>query len=185
MRSSLALFLLLAACAKTPGAPVCAPTASWASPAFRCAAPAVAVVEPAVEPEPEVVPDEPEPEPAAVVESETIELKEQVQFETGSAVLLASSRSLLDEVARLMTDHPEIRKVEIRGHTDGDGSRDHNQRLSDRRAAAVRTHLIGAGVAKARLTSRGFGEDQPIADNESDEGKAQNRRVELRILERD
>lgn len=186
MRSSLCLSIILAAaaagCAKAPNAPVCSPAASWASPAYSCVAPtlAVAETEPAPAPEP---PPPPEPEPAPP--ADVIELREQVQFETGSPVLLEESKKVLDEAAQVMISHPEIKLVEIRGHTDGEGTPAFNQKLSDSRAAAVRKHMIGAGVAKERLRSKGFGEDQPIADNETPEGRAQNRRVELSILERE
>lgn len=180
------LVTAVAACAHPGANRTCAPTLSWASPAYVCTTGA-----PAAAPEPEAPPPAPEPEaepppePVAEVVSDTIELRESVQFETGSPVLLDRSKEVLDEVVKVMTDHPELRVVEIRGHTDGEGSTRSNQRLSDRRAAAVRTYLIDHGVAKGRLKSKGFGESQPVADNETPEGRAQNRRVELQILERD
>ena len=71
--------------------------------------------------------------------------------------------------------------VEIAGHTDSDGDAEYNQDLSDRRANAVRDYLISRGVSGSRLSAAGYGESQPVADNATVEGKAQNRRVELRI----
>ena len=73
--------------------------------------------------------------------------------------------------------------VEIGGHTDAKGSDDYNQRLSDRRACSVGRYLKGKGIEEGRMTPVGYGESKPIADNETDEGREQNRRVELRILE--
>lgn len=104
-----------AACAHPGANRTCAPTLSWASPAYVCTTGA-----PAAAPEPEAPPPAPEPEaepppePVAEVVSDTIELRESVQFETGSPVLLDRSKEVLDEVVKVMTDHPELRVVEIR-----------------------------------------------------------------------
>lgn len=191
MRSDRTLIVSLlvsavAACAHPGAGRTCAPTLSWAAPAYVCTTGAAPTPIVEAEPEPEPTPEaEPPPEPVAEVVSDTIELRESVQFETGSPILLDRSKEVLDEVVKVMTDHPELKVVEIRGHTDGEGSTRSNQKLSDRRAAAVRTYLVDHGVAKGRLKSKGFGESQPVADNETPEGRAQNRRVELQILERD
>ena len=80
-----------------------------------------------------------------------------------------------------LLDHPHL-IVEVAGHTDSDGSATANLSLSDRRANTVRDYLIQRGVNPNSITARGYGESQPVADNESAEGKAENRRVELRIL---
>ena len=85
---------------------------------------------------------------------------------------------MLDRVAASLRNLPEVR-VEIGGHTDSTGSSDNNLRLSTARAMAVRDHLASQGVAASRLTVRGYGEGQPIVDNESTEGRARNRRVQL------
>ncbi|MEZ4363542.1 MAG: OmpA family protein [Kofleriaceae bacterium] len=178
LRLALALALPLAACASDQAARQCYPVASWAAPAFRCAsgAPAPVVAEPVIEPMPE--------EPEVQVNAETIDLKERVQFENDSAVLLDASRSLLDDVARTITEHPELVRIRIEGHTDDKADDRHNQRLSKRRADAVRNYLIEHGVAASRLEAKGFGESRPIADNSTEEGREQNRRVELHIVER-
>lgn len=73
-------------------------------------------------------------------------------------------------------------RIRVEGHTDSDGKPDHNQDLSTRRAASVRTYLVGKGVAEERLESTGCGQNVPIADNATDDGKQQNRRVEFVIL---
>jgi len=82
-------------------------------------------------------------------------------------------------VLALMNSSADL-KVEVQGHTDNVGGDDYNQKLSEARAGAVMEWLTGKGVAKARLTAKGYGLTMPIADNGSDEGRAKNRRVELR-----
>jgi OOP family OmpA-OmpF porin len=113
---------------------------------------------------------------------ETIELP-GVNFETNSDRLLPGAEAELNDAAATLTRNPGI-TVEVAGHTDSDGAAEYNEGLSFRRASTVRDYLIAGGVAESRLTVRGYGESQPIADNATREGKAQNRRVVLRILER-
>jgi outer membrane protein OmpA-like peptidoglycan-associated protein len=117
-----------------------------------------------------------------VVKGDRIEILEKVFFETGSAVIKEESYGLLDDVAKVLVDHPNILKVEIGGHTDSQGSAGYNRRLSQSRSDSVREYLIKANVAAGRLTARGYGEDTPIADNGTEEGRSENRRVEFRIL---
>lgn len=102
-----------------------------------------------------------------------------VNFETGKAVLTAESQAILDPVAASLVANPEVR-VEVGGHTDNTGSAATNTRLSQQRAAAVRQYLIDRGVAADRLTARGYGPSQPVAPNTTADGRAQNRRVELK-----
>ena len=106
---------------------------------------------------------------------------EGVNFETNKAVLLEGAANILDRVAQSLIAHPEV-KVEIGGHTDADGSESYNMKLSQRRANTVRDYLIKMGVPAAQLTAKGYGEAQPIADNKTTEGKATNRRVELKAI---
>lgn len=102
-----------------------------------------------------------------------------VYFDTGSAALLAPSAAAVGEVAALLRDHADWR-VTIEGHTDSVGGDDDNQRLSQARAAAVRTALVeDHGIAADRLTAAGFGETRPVESNDTVEGRAHNRRVEL------
>lgn len=103
---------------------------------------------------------------------------EGVNFETGRAILTTESQSILDRVAESLVDSPEV-NVEVQGHTDNTGSLALNTRLSAARAAAVRSYLIGKGVAAGRLTARGYGPSQPTASNTTVDGRAKNRRVEL------
>jgi outer membrane protein OmpA-like peptidoglycan-associated protein len=104
-----------------------------------------------------------------------------IYFESGSAVLQPSSFPVLDEVAVLLGNSPEV-NVQIVGHTDSDGSEALNQTLSDNRAGSVRTYLIQRGISSARLSTYGMGESQPVASNATSQGKAQNRRIEFRVL---
>ncbi len=78
--------------------------------------------------------------------------------------------------------HPEIARVEVEGHTDSTATKQHNQRLSEQRAAAVKAYLVDKGIAADRLTTRGYGEDRPVGDNGTEEGRFKNRRVEFKIL---
>lgn len=191
MRSSLLLVVALggslAACATPEAKALCYPVSGWATPVFRCAAaaPRVAEAPPPEPPAPEPAPEpEAPPPPRAEVKADTIELSETVQFETDSDVLIERSKTLLDDVAQALTDHPEIAKVQIEGHTDSAASRRHNRKLSQDRVVAVRKYLISKGVEGSRLTTKSFGETRPMASNKTDEGRAQNRRVEFRILQR-
>ena len=101
-----------------------------------------------------------------------------IYFDTDSATPKPESETTLRHVLQLLQAEPSLR-LEIQGHTDNSGSADHNIKLSDQRAASVRTWLTAHGIAAARLTSKGYGATKPVADNNTAEGKAKNRRVEL------
>jgi outer membrane protein OmpA-like peptidoglycan-associated protein len=103
-----------------------------------------------------------------------------IQFETGRSVIKKTSFPILDQVVDVMNENPSY-DLEIHGHTDSQGDDAKNQVLSEERAAAVRTYLIGKGVAANRLQSFGHGETMPIADNKTAAGRAQNRRVEFKV----
>ena len=104
-----------------------------------------------------------------------------VNFETGRSVLTAASYAVLDQVAASLVANPEIR-IEIAGYTDSTGSRPMNLRLSMGRAAAVRAYLARRGVSPLRMRAQGYGASGYIAPNETPEGRAKNRRVELHKL---
>jgi len=132
------------------------------------------------------VPPPPPPEPARVeVKQDRIEIKEKIQFAFDKAEILPVSDGLLGEVAGAIKSHPEIKKIGIHGHTDGEGETAYNQSLSERRAGAVKQWLVSHGVEAARLESKGFGESKAIADNATPEGREQNRRVEFLIIEQE
>jgi OOP family OmpA-OmpF porin len=116
------------------------------------------------------------------------EIKEEIRlpgvnFESNSDRLLSGAENVLQDAAASLQRNPTI-KVEVAGHTDSDGAAEYNEGLSQRRALTVRDYLIARGVSPDRMTVRGYGESSPIADNATASGKAQNRRVVLRITER-
>ncbi len=106
-----------------------------------------------------------------------------VNFESNSDRLVAGAESVLDQVVAGLNKNPTI-KIEVGGHTDSVGSVEANESLSARRAQTVHDYLAANGIAVDRMSVRGYGELQPIADNETTAGKAENRRVVLRITER-
>lgn len=88
---------------------------------------------------------------------------------------------MLDEVAADLKKYPQL-QVELQGHTDSIGSDAFNLRLSDQRAQSVREYLLSKGVGTRQLEAKGYGESQPVADNKTDTGRAENRRVVMRVL---
>ncbi|MFM2416578.1 MAG: hypothetical protein RL385_1301, partial [Pseudomonadota bacterium] len=98
------------------------------------------------------------------------------------AHLTTRSEALVSEVADLLARHAEVRRVEVRGHTDDSGDEAKNQALSEARAQAVVDMLVSLGVARTRLEAKGFGASEPVAPNITPANRAQNRRVELAIL---
>jgi OOP family OmpA-OmpF porin len=185
----------LAGCATAEMRAACQPSFSWAAPAFRCGAatPAEVAIKAPPAPEPEPTPaaptpppepaaPPPEPPPTAKLGTEKIELSETVQFETNSARLVERSKTLLDDVVRELNEHPEVKRIQIEGHTDKVASKAYNLKLSKERADAVKAYLVNKGIPPRRLTVKAFGESKPIASNKTEEGRAQNRRVDFRIL---
>jgi len=106
---------------------------------------------------------------------------EGVNFKSNRSTLLPESETILDKVAGSLLANPDV-NVEVGGHSDSDGNDVYNMKLSEARASAVRNYLIKKGVPADRLTARGYGETHPIADNATPEGKAKNRRVELKRI---
>jgi len=106
---------------------------------------------------------------------------QNVNFETNSAVLTGQATHVLDSVVGALKDQPNMR-VEIGGHTDSTGTPTYNLVLSQQRAESVRQYLIGKGIDGGRMTTQGYGETKPVASNKTEEGKAQNRRVEFKII---
>ena len=102
----------------------------------------------------------------------------QVNFATDKTDILADSLPQIDQVVQLLLDDPELR-LAVNGHTDNTGDAARNKRLSDGRAQAVLKAIVGKGIDATRLEAKGFGDTQPVAGNDTDAGKAQNRRVEL------
>lgn len=112
-------------------------------------------------------------------DQETLEFAmKAVQFETARATLLTASYTILDQIVDIMNRYPDY-KLRINGHTDSIGSSAPNQVLSERRAKACYDYLLSKGIPAARMSYRGYGESQPIADNRYKAGREQNRRVEF------
>jgi outer membrane protein OmpA-like peptidoglycan-associated protein len=106
--------------------------------------------------------------------------RSHIEFANASAAIGASSKDLLDEIAKAAASCPGGMRIE--GHTDARGRPEFNKTLSQRRAEAVREALVSRGVAAERVLAEGFGPDKPLADNTSDEGRARNRRIEIKII---
>ena len=110
-----------------------------------------------------------------------VNLPDGVTFDVGSATLQPAFRATLDKVAQSMIDYPQS-LIDVYGHTDSTGSDAFNQRLSEQRATTVMNYLISRGVPASRLRSQGFGETMPVASNDTVDGRAKNRRVEIKIV---
>ncbi|MCW5834806.1 MAG: OmpA family protein [Labilithrix sp.] len=119
--------------------------------------------------------------PLARIEDGQIKVVEQVKFRVGSAEILRDSDPTLLAIATTLKDHPEIAKVRVEGHTDDTGQAGANMRLSQKRAEAVVTWLTSYGLDKRRFEAKGFGVTRPVDSNATEEGRQNNRRVELHI----
>jgi outer membrane protein OmpA-like peptidoglycan-associated protein len=104
-----------------------------------------------------------------------------VNFETGKADLDPESYPVLDELVAYLK-RKDDEKIEVGGHTDNVGTAANNLKLSEDRANTVRAYLLMKGIDPERVTAKGYGLTEPVADNKSDEGRAQNRRTEVKIL---
>ena len=104
-----------------------------------------------------------------------------VFYETGSHALRRASRLELNKLVKILNDNPAV-KIEISGHTDSEGDDASNQKLSERRAKEVYNYVRGKGINASRLVFKGYGETKPVASNDTEAGKAQNRRTEFTVL---
>jgi len=148
-------------------------------PPVAAPAPAPVVVPPAPPP---VVAPAPPPKPKeqwkTILTEKPVRL-EGANFATNSATLLKTADVKLNEVVNAAKQYPEV-KLEVSGHTDSRGSKALNKKLSENRAAAVKAWLVKHGVAADRISTAGYADEQPIADNKTEAGRAANRRVEVR-----
>lgn len=128
--------------------------------------------DPIREPPPVEPPPPPPPPPAPT----RIELSADAHFDFGSATLKPAGERKIDEIVQTLQENAEVR-ILVEGYTDSVGSESYNQRLSERRAEAVRDHMTARGIAAERIDTRGHGEANPVATNATAEGRAQNRRV--------
>lgn len=120
--------------------------------------------------------------PEVTVETKKVfqEALRGINFETSRSIIKGNSYPILDKVVSVMRNNPDY-KLSIEGHTDSQGDDAMNLKLSQDRAAAVKSYLVGKGIASNRMTSLGFGETRPVADNNTREGRAMNRRVEFKV----
>jgi len=132
---------------------------------------------------------EPPPKPKPVIApmkakrvGKKIEITEKVMFDTGKATIKIESDQLLKDVATVLTQNASVTKLSIEGHTDSVGKDASNKKLSQKRADSVKDYLVKLGIDAGRLEAVGYGEEKPIASNDTDEGKEQNRRVEFNIV---
>ena len=116
-----------------------------------------------------------------VVTATGIQILQKVQFAPGKAAIQPASFKLLDQVAAVLEAHPELKKIEVQGHTDNSGNAAANHKLSQARAEAVVARLVKAQIDAGRLSARGYGPDAPIADNKTRDGREANRRVEFKV----
>jgi OOP family OmpA-OmpF porin len=123
-------------------------------------------------------PPPPPPPPPAPKKAEPIVTLHGAQFDFNKATLKPAGKEMIDQAVKVMKQKPDL-KVSVEGHTDSIGSDAYNLKLSQRRAMAVRDYLVSQGIEATRITVVGFGESKPIADNKTEEGRAENRRVEI------
>lgn len=111
-----------------------------------------------------------------------LDLKGQIHFDSGKSSIKSESHYVLDDVAEQLHKRKSIKLLMIEGHTDSVGDDDFNMRLSNMRADALKTYLISKGISENRMVTQGFGESQPVSDNNTAKGRAMNRRSVFRIL---
>ena len=117
------------------------------------------------------------------IQETSIEILEVVQFEYNKAVIQKRSFKLLDDVAKVIVNHPELKHIRVEGHTDDRGNDAYNKKLSQARAESVMRYLTEHGVAAERLEAVGYGEEKPVEDNTTEAGRTKNRRVEFKIVD--
>lgn len=119
--------------------------------------------------------------PLQPIEANAMMILKNIFFDVNKFDLKSESQVELDKLVQLLTENPTI-KIEISGHTDNVGKPADNLILSKNRAKAVVSYLVSKNIAAQRLTSKGYGETKPVADNKTDEGRAMNRRTEVKVV---
>jgi OOP family OmpA-OmpF porin len=130
-------------------------------------------------------PPPPAPPPRVEVRDNKIEIHEKIQFDFDKATIKEASFDLMNEIVKVIASNPQIKRIRVEGYASSEGSADHNQKLSKDRAGSVMSYLTSHGIAAKELAAQGYGAEKPIADNNTEEGREQNRRVEFVILEED
>ncbi|HEY4158614.1 MAG TPA: OmpA family protein [Polyangiaceae bacterium] len=188
-RTSLFLVGLLSAALAAPALAGC--TASASMNAGAATPPATPPPPPPPVPAPAPTPTPAPPPPvaaptAAVVKGDTIQIPGKIEFDTGKATFKAGSTdtdNVITQLKAYLDANPKVTKLRIEGHTDNVGTPDANLTLSGQRALTVKNALIAKGEKKERLLAVGFGQNKPIKDNATDEGRSENRRTEFHIAE--
>ncbi|RAL22751.1 hypothetical protein DL240_07580 [Lujinxingia litoralis] len=116
------------------------------------------------------------------IDEERIRINERIYFETGAATILDRSFNVLNQVAAVLLENPQVERLQIEGHTDDVGNADFNMELSQARAEEVRNYLVERGIRSERLSAKGFGSELPLVPNTSNRNRSLNRRVEFKIL---
>src|SRR5258706_15281799 len=133
---------------------------------------------PPEKPKPAPPPPPPPPPPAPKVERTII--LDDVLFDFDKSTVKPEAAAILDRLVAFMNENKD-KKANLSGHTDSVGTEAYNQALSERRVGAVRDYVVKKGVDSGRVSGQGFGESKPIADNKTKEGRAKNRRVEIKV----
>lgn len=148
--------------------------------------------EPKPEPAPTAEPkkEEPKPEPekkeeGVTTKGNTIKLPGNIVFDTGAATLKkdVGNEEILDQLKKYLDENKKVTLLRIEGHTDNVGKPPDNLKLSGERALTIKKYLVSHGIDEKRIVAVGFGESKPIGDNNTEEGRAQNRRTEFKIAE--
>jgi OOP family OmpA-OmpF porin len=131
-------------------------------------------------------PDPPPPPKRVELRDNKIVINEKIQFEFNKARILPASDDLLEEIAKVIKENAQIKKIRIEGHSSDEGNDKYNLKLSQKRAEAVMKHLVDkGGIAKEILVAEGKGESQPLDSSGTDEGREKNRRVEFHVTEQE
>lgn len=198
MQSSRILAVCLAVAIGTPAVVACTASASFKAGGEEAKAPPPpppppppAATDPA--PTPSASASTPAPTPTTtpttdptakpVLKKDRLEIPGQIVFENASAVLKPESDAAINQLKQYLDDTPRVTKLRIEGHTDNSGTPEANETLSGKRALAVKTALVAKGIKPERLLAVGFGQNKPIADNTTEDGKSKNRRTEFHVAE--
>lgn len=132
--------------------------------------------------QPKVPTPQPEVKKPTVFEGKKNWVLKGVKFATNSSKIDKSSFAILDEAVQVLKDNPNL-KIEVQGYTDNVGKDEANQKLSEARAQSVKDYFVSKGIASSRLTAVGYGSANPVADNSTPAGRAENRRIELKVID--